>query len=94
MRVVNRKPQTLWDRLSIFKPGTPVMFRSAFHEKHSPDDVFIVNAVCISYRPEDRKYHAKICVTNLRTGHIGYVDKDRSCCCAQAHVVMGDPDEC
>lgn len=70
------------------KGGTPVLFKCAFHDKHDPDDPFIVNAVCSSYRPDKPQYRGKIAVTNLRTGELAYVDNDRPCERLDAEVIV------
>lgn len=79
MRICESVQEQMWSPLEAYKAGTPVRFRTAPHDKHRQMDLFIVNAVCGSYRPEDRKYRGKICVSNLRTGEIAYIDKDRQC---------------
>lgn len=88
MRIISSICFRQWDTLGTFKSGTPVRFKNAFHEKHNPDDVFIVNAVCSSYRPEDHKYQGKICVTNLRTGEIAYVDSRRDAAFIECYVKL------
>jgi hypothetical protein len=87
------KPFHDWTPVKAFHGGTPVRFQTAFHEKHKPEDLFIVNAVCSSYRPKDYKYTGKICVTNLRTGDIAYVEPDRSCVHVNCRVEMGHPED-
>ena len=79
MRILTDSCTVMWSPLETYKAGTPVRFRKPFHDKHKADDLFMVNAVCNSYRPDDRKYCGKICVSNLRTGEIAYLDKDRRC---------------
>ncbi len=92
MRIIQRDPGILWSPLEAFKAGTPVLFASPFHDKHDEKDIFLINAVCTSYRPEQRKYERKICVSNLRTGDIAYVDKDRRCVVAK--VVVTQEENC
>lgn len=79
MRIILGKDRVMYSPLEAFKSGTPVRFAAPFHDKHKADDLFMVNGVCGSYRPEDHKYKGKICVSNLRTGEIAYLDKDRRC---------------
>ena len=86
MRIISSDRERDWHRLGAYHAGTPVRFRRAFHDKHKQDDVFIVNAVCSSYRPDDYKYTGKIAVTNLRTGDLAYVCPDRECTTIQAIV--------
>jgi hypothetical protein len=92
MRIVQAKPWRDWAPVESLKAGTPIQFEHPFHQKHEADDLFIINAVCHSYRPDDRKYAGKVCVTNLRTGEVAYVDRDRRCCYVKCRVEMGDPE--
>lgn len=86
MRIVKGEDRVMYSPLEAFKAGTPVRFAAPFHDKHAATDLFIVNGVCSSYRPEDRKYRGKVCVTNLRSGEIAYVDRDRRCICVDVVV--------
>lgn len=87
MRIISSYSERLWSPLEAYKAGTPIRFRHPPHDKHDPKDVFIVNAVCSSYRPERNSgYVGKIAVTNLRTGELAYVCKERDCTSIQAIV--------
>jgi len=92
MRVICDEDRVMYSPLHAYKAGTPVRFKSPFHDKHNDNDLFMVNGVCGSYRPEERKYAGKICVSNLRTGEIAYLDKDRQCIAVK--VVVSPEEEC
>lgn len=94
MRIMETKPFIDWAPAESFKSGTPVRFEHAFHQKHRPEDLFIINEICGSYRPADQsKYKYKIGVTNLRTGELAYVERDRRCAYVPSRVEIGDPKE-
>ena len=92
MRIISSEDSVMYSPLEAFKAGTPVRFAAPFHDKHAATDLFMVNGVCGSYRPEDRKYSGKICVSNLRTGEIAYLDKDRRCLAVK--VVVAPEEGC
>lgn len=88
MRIISSYSERVWDTLGTFKSGTPIRFKSPVHDKHRLDDIFIVNAVCSSYRPEDPKYNGKIAITNIRTGALAYVEQRRHCAFIECYVKL------
>lgn len=77
MRIISSVSDRNWKRLCKYKSGTPVRFRKSFNSDDRRDDVFIVNAVCSSYRPAGSCCDGKIAVTKLDDGRMSYVDPDR-----------------
>lgn len=93
MRVLSEDNDIFFSPVHSFVGGTPVRFAATFHERQRVDDVFIINDVTLSCRPENRSYRGKVGVTNLRTGRLAYIDADRSCVMVECHVRRGAPDE-
>lgn len=93
MKVISSVAWRDWKPVSAYHAGTPLRFKHAFHQSFRPDDIFIVNAVCSSYRPENRQYDGKVAVTHLKTGKLSYVAADRDCCHVDA-VVRLDEEDC
>lgn len=78
MRIMYNKNQQSCVRLHTVQGGVLIRFKDAFHQTNCrPDDLFIVNSVSGCYRPEKDQYRGKIAVTNVFTGHMSYLDKNR-----------------
>lgn len=90
MRIVRHDANRHWVPIHAIVAGASVEFKYAFHQDCKPGDIFIVNEVCMSYRPGDYHYAAKIPVTNLRTGKLSYVDKGRQAAVVSSEVVLDE----
>jgi len=90
MRIVRNDQRRYWGRVNEVAKGESVEFRHTFHQDCKPNDVFIINIVSSSYRPERDGYHNKVPVTNLRTGKLSYVDCTREVAIVSADVVLDE----
>ncbi|MCK5644861.1 MAG: hypothetical protein KAJ19_28940 [Gammaproteobacteria bacterium] len=88
MKIISSVSDRNWKRLCKYKGGTPVRFRKSFNSDDRRDDVFIVNAVCDTYRPSSRCHEGKICVTKLEDGRVSYVDSDREVSVVDCYVKL------
>lgn len=88
MRICDSYRCKKWRELEGVQAGTPIQFRTTFHQDNRRDDIFIVNAVSSTYRPADGKYRGKIGVTNLRSGHLSYVSETREIQVIDAEVMI------
>jgi len=88
MKIISSVAWRDWKPLRAYHAGTPVRFRHAVHQMFTPDDLFIINDVCSTYRPGMGKYDGKIGVTHLKTGKLSYVDPERDCCHIEAVVKL------
>jgi len=90
MRITRYNANRHWVPIHTVAAGESVEFKHVFHQDCKPDDIFIVNDVCMSYRPGDYHYTGKIPVTNLRTGKLSYVDKGRQSALISSEVVLDE----
>ncbi len=79
MKVIDERNIGNWRDLESASPGAPIQFKDSFHGTNCrPDDVFIVNSMSGCYRPAKHEYRGKVAITNIRTGHMSYLEKDRA----------------
>ena len=78
--------------LHSVKEGQTLRFINNLASKHEPNDVFIRNEICSSYRPRTtsgiESCPGKIAVTNLRTGALAYVERTRAVEVVKAEVCL------
>ena len=89
MQVISERSCTQWKYLHTVKSGSVVRFKHSFHQGNcNPEDIFLVNQVISGYRPQKAQYDCKLGVTNLRSGNLSYVERDREIEMLVAHVVI------